>query len=101
MYENYKFRKIEQIVLYAIAENRKPIMQEEIYKALPEIERKNIDSTLRKLQKQNLIRKEKGKKEKNKISLNTGKMAMNKTIKMLNEHWESNWEVEWRNVAKG
>ena len=101
MYNGYKFQKVEQIVLFVIAENRKPIIQEQVYKILPEIERKNIDSTLRKLQKQNLIRKEKGKKEKNLISLNTGKIAMNKTIKMLKEHWESNWDIDWRNVTKG
>ena len=98
MYENYKFQKIEQIVLYVIAEKRKPISQEEIYKNLPEMEIKNIDSTLRKLQKQNLIKKEKGKKERNLISLNTGKIAMHNTIKLLNKHWESNWEIDWRNV---
>ena len=101
MYEGYKFMKIEQIVLYAVAENRKPITQEEVCKALPEIERNNIDSTLRKLEKQKLIKKERGKKEKNMISLNTGKMAMNKTIDLLREHWESNWEADWRNAAKG
>ena len=98
MYKGYKFSKIEQIVLYAIAENRRPVLQEEIYRSLPEIDRRNIDSTFRKLEKQNLIKRGKRKKEKNIIILNTGKIAMSKIKKMLEKHWESNWEVDW-NVA--
>src|SRR3990167_3284435 len=98
MYEGFKFKKIEEIVLYAIAKERKPIQKREIYSQLsPEINPKNIDLTLRKLQKKNLIKMTKAKKEENVISLNIGKLAMMETKKRLKEHWESNWEAELKN----
>jgi len=75
MYEGYKFQKIEQIVLYLVAEKIKPTSQKIIYSELPEIEKNTIDSAFRKLEKQNLIKRGKGKKENNFVGLNTKKMA--------------------------
>src|SRR3990167_4167745 len=90
MYEGYKFDKIENIVLYSIAEKRKPLLQEEIYKSLPEIVIVTINAAVRKLSKENLIRKTGGRGWRNFIFLNTKKIAMEKIKKMLKPHWETN-----------
>lgn len=95
MLEGYKFEKVEDIVLYAIAENRKPILRDQIYKHLPEINKKLIDSTLRKLIKSDLIAK-----SQKSFSLKTSKGSIYKTKKILKNHWETNWEVEWKNATK-
>ena len=100
MYEGYKFQKIEQIVLYLVAEKIKPTSQKIIYSELPEIEKNTIDSAFRKLEKQNLIKRGKGKKENNFVGLNTKKMAMDKIKNLLKEHWEINWQGDWENAPK-
>lgn len=97
MYEGYKFNKIEEIVLYSIAQNRKPISYEELYKSLTEINEKVINSALRKLKDMKLIIKGRGKTL---IVLSTKKYALNKIKIMLGIHWESNWEEDWKNVRE-
>ena len=94
MYEEYKFDKIEKIVLYAIAEVRKPVNKEEIYKSLEDIKPSLIDSTLRKLRREKLIILKLSN-----FFINTNKGAMDTTKNLLKEHWETNWEEEWKNVT--
>ena len=67
---------------------------EEIYKSLEDIKPSLIDSTLRKLRREKLIILKLSN-----FFINTNKGAMDTTKNLLKEHWETNWEEEWKNVT--
>ena len=99
MYHGYKFFTLRDIVLYVVAKRRSPLSVNDVYKEIPELEQKNVLSTLKKLQKEGLIKNynnERGKKLL--VGLNINRMP--RIRKNLQAHWESNWEGEWENVVR-
>ena len=99
MYEGFKFPTLDKIVLYAISKNRNPLKQKEIINQLPEIPKKKVSSMIKQLAEKKLIKENREwRREERMVSLN--KNQLSKIRVLLKEHWESNWEDDWKNVAK-
>lgn len=92
MTEEFKFENIQERVLFNIARARKKVnIDEIIHLTGNSLNRKQVFNALDSLKRRSLIKKKEGE-----IIINFSNIMRIK--KVLGEHWESNWENEWREI---
>lgn len=100
MYEQYKFVKLKDILLYTISRNKKSIKLRKILSLHSEIKPITINSALMKLNSEKLIKVKPNLKDLDStISINLKKI--DKIKEKIGEHWEHGWEVDWKYATKG
>lgn len=98
MYEQYKFNKLKDILLFTISKNKKPIKLKKIYALHSEINERTINSNLSKILLEKLIKiKGKFNDPEAEISLNLKKSK--EINKRVGEELEHGWEVDWKNAT--
>lgn len=87
-----KFENKQEIVLYAILRNRKKVNVDELKILIPEMNEKQIRNSLASLIRRKLILKVLA----DKVSFAINKSTIERTKKIIGEHFESQWEGDWR-----